>query len=105
MLLSPAIMMATAKRTSQFFVKVRIRVTKARGFKFSLNNPSGNITFVPWGINGHRVGPGDYDGDGKNDFVVKRDGPSQSVWYQRLATGATVIQYFGISATSCARRL
>ena len=66
-------------------------------YKGSLNNPSGNITFVPWGINGDRVGPGDYDGDGKNDFVVKRDGPSQSVWYQRLATGATVIQYFGIS--------
>ncbi|HEY0462409.1 MAG TPA: choice-of-anchor J domain-containing protein [Pyrinomonadaceae bacterium] len=41
-------------------------------FRGSLNNPSGNVTYVPWGIKFDFVAPGDYDGDGKNDFVVQR---------------------------------
>ncbi|HKP70839.1 MAG TPA: choice-of-anchor J domain-containing protein [Pyrinomonadaceae bacterium] len=41
-------------------------------FRGSLNNPSGNVSYVPWGLNGDFPGPGDYDGDGKYDFVVQR---------------------------------
>lgn len=66
-------------------------------YRGSLNNPSGNITFVQWGINGDRVAPGDYNGDGRNDFVIRRDGGSQSVWWELLSSGTVAIQGFGIS--------
>ncbi len=44
-------------------------------YRGSLNNPNGNITFVPWGA-GIFVRPnyGDYDGDGKADFCVQNEG-------------------------------
>jgi hypothetical protein len=67
-------------------------------FRGSLNNPSGNITYFPWGVNGDRVAPGDYDGDGKNDFVIRRDTAAQGVWWQRRSTGATIVQTFGLSS-------
>ena len=40
-------------------------------YRASMNNPGGNITFVPWG-SGEFVRPnyGDYDGDNKADFCV-----------------------------------
>lgn len=44
----------------------------------SFNNPSGNVTYVPWGVGvlGDLVpDPGDYDGDGKADFCVQRADP------------------------------
>ncbi|CAN5714233.1 hypothetical protein BH20ACI4_BH20ACI4_14950 [soil metagenome] len=43
-------------------------------FRGSLNNPNGNITFVPWG-SGIFVSPnyGDYDGDGKADFCIQSE--------------------------------
>ena len=59
-------------------------------YRGSLNNPSGNVTFVPWGQNGDFPAPGDYDGDGKNDFVVQRNnGGGQAAFWTLLATGAT----------------
>ena len=48
-------------------------------YRGSLNNPSRNITFVPWGSDGDKPVVGDYDGDGKLDFAVFR--PAQSRWY------------------------
>lgn len=47
-------------------------------YRGSLNNPGGNVTFVPWGFgvanNDSPVSaPGDYDGDGKFDFNVRID--------------------------------
>lgn len=47
----------------------------------SLNNPSGNITYVPWGfgIDGDFfVNTGDFDGDGKNDFCIQRVAPGST---------------------------
>jgi hypothetical protein len=48
-------------------------------FRGSNANPSGNITYVPWG-NGSDVdffvNPGDFDGDGKYDFCIQRSNPS-----------------------------
>ena len=43
-------------------------------YKGTNNNPSGNITYIPWGA-GLTVtaDPGDYDGDGKYDFCLRRD--------------------------------
>ena len=65
-------------------------------YRGSLNNPSGNITFVPWGVNGDRVAPGDYDGDGRHDFVIRRDTGAQGVWWQRFANNTTAVQFFGL---------
>lgn len=48
-------------------------------YRGSLNNPSGNITFVPWGTTGDKPQRGDFDGDGKQDAAVFR--PSNAVWY------------------------
>jgi hypothetical protein len=48
-------------------------------YRGSLNNPSGNVTFVPWGFgNDGDFFPytGDFDGDGKNDFCVQRADPT-----------------------------
>lgn len=56
-------------------------------YRGSDNNPSGNVTFVPWGIGGDFPAPGDYDGDGKNDFVVQRGGASTVFW--RLFAGGS----------------
>jgi hypothetical protein len=47
-------------------------------FRGSLNNPSGNVTYVPWGFGTDGdFFPyiGDFDGDGKNDFCVQRSNP------------------------------
>jgi minor extracellular serine protease Vpr len=48
-------------------------------YRGSLNNPNGNITFLPWGTNGDEGIRGDFDGDGKQDAAVYR--PSNSTWY------------------------
>jgi hypothetical protein len=42
-------------------------------YRGSLNNPGGNITYVPWGVSGDVETNGDFDGDGKADFCVRRD--------------------------------
>lgn len=48
-------------------------------YRASNNNPSGNITYVPFGfgvINDFFPNPGDFDGDGKYDFCVQRSDPA-----------------------------
>jgi hypothetical protein len=40
-------------------------------YRGSLNNPSGNITYVPFGPGQVLAYPGDFDGDGKFDFCVR----------------------------------
>ena len=66
-------------------------------FRGSLNNPAGNVTYVPWGQNGDFPSPGDYDGDGKNDFVVQRNngGGQARFWMLQTTAGMTSI-VFGI---------
>lgn len=65
-------------------------------YRGSLNNPSGNITFVPWGQNGDFPAPGDYDGDGKNDFSIQRNaGGGAAAFWTRTAAGATSVTQFG----------
>jgi len=66
-------------------------------YRGSLNNPGGNVAFVPWGIGGDFPAPGDYDGDGKYDFVVQRGG-SPTVFWRLFATGATSAIPFGGSS-------
>ena len=48
-------------------------------YRGSLNNPGGNVTFIPWGfgVDGDFFPyVGDMDGDGKNDFMIQRANPS-----------------------------
>jgi len=73
--------------------------TGAQSFWFyrgSLNNPSGNITYVPWGIRGDFPAPGDYNHDGRGDFVVQRDnGGGQARFYRLFSNGTTDTLVFG----------
>ncbi len=57
-------------------------------FRGSLNNPGGNVTYAPWGQNGDFPAPGDYDGDGKNDFVVQRNNGGGQARFWMLQTTA-----------------
>jgi hypothetical protein len=54
----------------------------------SLNNPSNNVTYVPWGLNGDFPAPGDYDGDGRSDFVVQRNNGGGQARFWMLQTTA-----------------
>jgi subtilisin-like proprotein convertase family protein len=62
--------------------------------------PSGTpaVNFVPfqWGVSGDFPAPGDYDGDGKNDFVVQRPGGAQGVFFEHFASGTENTVYFGV---------
>ncbi|MEZ5429292.1 MAG: choice-of-anchor J domain-containing protein [Pyrinomonadaceae bacterium] len=65
-------------------------------YRGSMNNPSGNITFFQWGSSGDFPAPGDYDGDGKNDFVIQRNnGGGQAIFWKNLTTDGVSTQVFG----------
>lgn len=73
-------------------------------FKGSLNNPNGNITYVPWGfgVDGDFFPyVGDFDGDGKNDFCVQAADPnnaSQGLFYLAKSGGGMEYVYWGLSS-------
>jgi hypothetical protein len=64
-------------------------------FRGSLNNPSGNISYIPWGQNGDFPAPGDYDGDGKADFVIQRNngGGQARFWMLQTTAGFSSVVY------------
>jgi hypothetical protein len=64
-------------------------------YRGSLNNPSGNVAYVNWGLSGDFPAPGDYDGDGKNDFVVDRDngGGQGRFWMLQTMAGFNSIVF------------
>jgi hypothetical protein len=66
-------------------------------YRGSLNNPGGNITFIPWGTNGDVPTSGDFDGDGKGDFAIRRNVSGNGVFYIAKSGGGTDIVYFGLS--------
>lgn len=64
-------------------------------YRGSMNNPTGNITYVPWGTTGDVQMQGDYDGDGKLDAAVFRG--SNATWYIRnSATGSIRYDNWGV---------
>ncbi|HVE58361.1 MAG TPA: VCBS repeat-containing protein, partial [Pyrinomonadaceae bacterium] len=65
-------------------------------YRGSLSNPSGNVTYVNWGQNGDFVAPGDYDGDGRADFVVQRNDGITSwgrFWMFQTTAGFSSIRF------------
>jgi len=66
-------------------------------YRGSLNNPSGNITYLPWGVTGDKAARGDFDGDGKLDAAVYRG--SNQTWYIRNSSnGQITYTPFGLSS-------
>lgn len=63
----------------------------------SNNNPGNNITSIPWGTIGDVPIPGDYDGDGKMDAAIKRDGGAgqNQIWILRSGDGGHEVIGFG----------
>jgi hypothetical protein len=65
-------------------------------YRGSLNNPTGNVTYVPWGATVDKAMRGDFDGDGKFDVAVFR--PSNGSWYIGQSSNGTVrIENWGLS--------
>lgn len=69
-------------------------------FKGSLNNPNGNITYIPFGTVGDKPIRGDFDGDGKQDPAVFR--PTDGTWHilQSSNNQYRVVQ-FGLNGDRC----
>lgn len=73
-------------------------------YRGSNANPSGNITYVPWGFG--RDGDffpyvGDFDGDGKNDFCIQGANPSSTssgLFYLMKSGGG--VEYIGWGLSS-----
>ena len=66
-------------------------------YRGSTGANSGAIVYNPWGQNGDFPAPGDYDGDGKNDFVVQRSVSGSGVFYMNMTTSGQSAVYFGTS--------
>jgi hypothetical protein len=63
---------------------------------FYRTTPNGPVNAVPWGINGDFPAPGDYDGDGSNDFVIQRNnGGGQARFWRALSSGMQDSLIFG----------
>jgi hypothetical protein len=68
----------------------------AQSFWYWRQAVGGPVFNAQWGQNGDFPAPGDYDGDGKNDFVIQRNaGGGQARFWIMLATGATSSVVFG----------
>ena len=65
-------------------------------YRGSFDNPTGAITFAPWGTNGDVAARGDYNGDGKLDPTVFR--PSSGTWYSlNLTNNSSTATNWGLS--------
>lgn len=53
------------------------------------------VTYAPWGLNGDFPAPGDYDGDGKRDFVVQRNngGGQARFWMAQTTAGQSSVVF------------
>jgi hypothetical protein len=66
-------------------------------YRASFNNPTGDITYVPWGLNGDIAVRGDFSGDDRIDPTVFR--PQTGAWYTvNINDGnATSVKFWGIA--------
>ena len=53
------------------------------------------VNYVAWGQNADFLAPGDYDGDGKRDFVIQRNngGGQAAFWFRQTTAGFAVIPF------------
>jgi len=65
-------------------------------YRGTLNNPNGNITYVPWGVTGDVATNGDFDGDGKGDFAVRRNVGGSGVFFIAKSSGGSTTTFFGL---------
>ncbi len=67
-------------------------------YRGSFNNPSGNITFLPWGLGDDFPSPGDFDGDGKMDVNIQRSGATGQGLFiaRRSSDGTATYTNFGL---------
>lgn len=65
-------------------------------YRGSTGPNSGLIIGTEWGQNGDFPAPGDYDGDGKNDFGVQRNfGGGQAIFFMKQTTAGNANFVFG----------
>lgn len=57
---------------------------------------NGPVFGVQWGVNGDIPGPGDYEGDGKNDFVIKRGLGGQAYFWRLFSSGPIDVIPYGL---------
>jgi hypothetical protein len=71
-------------------------------FRGSLNNPAGNISYIPWGYGtdfDFFSYVGDFDGDGKNDFCIVGENPNapgHALFYLAKSSGGIEYIYWGL---------
>ena len=56
------------------------------------------MQITQFGANGDVPAPGDYDGDGKADFVVQRAEGANARFYKRLSGGSFSTELFGLAS-------
>lgn len=67
-------------------------------YRGSMNNPNGNVTYIPWGIQSDRPYVGDFDGDGRTDVAVQRNVNSLSTHYiLQSADNSLRVAYMGLN--------
>ncbi|MBK9241994.1 MAG: VCBS repeat-containing protein [Acidobacteria bacterium] len=68
-----------------------------QSFLYYRTTQGGSVAYVPWGLNGDFSAPFDYDGDGKHDPMVQRNGGGgqAAIWVRQSSNGATTLFRFG----------
>ncbi len=74
----------------------------AQSFWFFRTTAGGPISYQAWGSNGDFPVPGDFDGDGKNDFVMQRNngGGQARFWMLQTTAGVDNSIVFGTPSDS-----
>jgi hypothetical protein len=60
------------------------------------SQPNVDFLYECWGLSGDIPAPGDFDGDGKNDFVVRRNEAGSGVFYLKKSSGGTEVVQWGV---------
>ena len=68
-----------------------------QSYLFYRTTQGGAVAYVPWGLNGDFSAPLDFDGDGKHDPMVQRNGGGGQAhnWIRQSSNGATALRTFG----------